>query len=166
MAHRAGVLIRPAASADIEAVRDIVSQTWLASYGPIVGPANVADMAAVLLSDISLRRLVADSSAETPLALLDNVPAATAVARLEQDCLHVLRLYVLPAFQGRGLGAALLNWLTARQRAGLTVRLEVVAANHAALRFYAREGFADIGGDREIIGGVPFDIRRLERRGG
>ena len=166
MPNRADLLIRPATPADIGAVRGIVSQAWLASYGPIIGPANVADMAAVLLSDISLRQLIADSSAETPLALLEDVPAATAVARLEPDCLHVLRLYVLPAFQGKGLGAALLNWLTARQRAGLTVRLEVVASNHAALRFYAREGFADIGGDREIIGGVPFDIRRLERRGG
>jgi GNAT superfamily N-acetyltransferase len=166
MPNRAGVFIRPATAADIDAVRGIVGQTWLASYGPIVGPANVADMAAVLLSDISLRQLIADSSSETPLALLNDVPAATAVARLEQDCLHVLRLYVLPAFQGRGLGAALLDWLTARQRAGLTVRLEVVASNDAALRFYAREGFADIGGGREIIGGVPFDIRRLERHGG
>ena len=158
------VTIRPATAGDIAAVRDIVSQSWMASYGPAVGASAVTDMAAILLSEITLRQLVADASVDTPVALVDGAAAATAMARREDDCLHVQRLYVLPQFQRRGLGVALLAWLAARQRTGMTIRLEAADTNHGALRFYRREGFADIGGDREIIGGVSFVIRRLERR--
>ena len=158
-------VIRLAEAADIAAVRAIVGEAWLASYGPIVGAASVAEMAGALLSDISLHKLVTDSSAEAPIALVDGAPAATAVARRQSDCLHVQRLYVAPQFQRRGLGPALLAWLAARHRAGLPLRLEAAAANTEALRFYAREGFADIGGGQEIIAGVVFDIRRLERPG-
>ena len=161
----AETLIRLARAADVPAVRAIVSEAWLASYGPLVGADKVAAMADALLSDISLRNMVTDSSAEAPIALVGGVPAATALARRQSDCLHVQRLYVAPRFQRRGLGPALLAWLAARHRAGLPMRLEAAAANTEALRFYAREGFADIGGGQEIIAGIVFDIRRLERPG-
>ena len=161
----ADVTIRPAALADLASVRAIVSQAWMASYGPIVGDDKVAGMAAVLLSDIFLRELITGGRADTPIAFVGDKAAATAVARREDNCLHVLRLYVAPRFQRRGLGVALLAWLAARQRAELPIRVEAAAANEGALRFYAREGFTDIGGAREIIGGVAFDIRRLERAG-
>ena len=157
--------IRPARPADAPTLREIIGQAWQTSYSPIVGATNVDQMADTLLNDMSLRRLIVDSSFDTPIAMCAGAPAATAMARLVDNYLHVMRLYVLPAFQGQGVGVALLNWLLARQRIGIAVRLEVVAANHGALRFYDREGFVDIGGGREIIGGVPFDIRRLERRG-
>ena len=158
-------VIRLAGAADIASLRAIVGGAWLASYGPLVGADKVAAMADALLSDISLHKLVTDSSADAPIALVGGTPAATALARRESDCLHVLRLYVAPQFQRRGLGPALLAWLAARHRAGLPVRLEAVAANTEALRFYAREGFTDVGGGREIIAGVVFDVRRLERLG-
>lgn len=158
------MLVRPAVAADCPAIRAIVAQTWLDSYGPLVGRERVATMVETLLNPLSLGKLVADSSAETPLVEMDGVPAATALARVEDHCLRVLRLYVLPQFQGRGLGPALLAWLAARQRADMPMRLEAASANHGALRFYAREGFVSIGADREIIGGVTFDVQCLERR--
>lgn len=50
---------------------------------------------------------------------------------------------VLPAAQGRGVGAALLAELEARARArgAAKITLEVVATNEGARRLYARAGF-------------------------
>ena len=162
--HDGPVSICPAVPGDMADIRFIVAQTWADTYGPLVGQGRVATMVDTLLNPQSLSRLIADASTETPLARVCGVAAATALARVEDNCLRVLRLYVLPDFQGRGLGVALLAWLAARQRAGMTIRLEAAVANTGALRFYAREGFVDIGGDREIIGGVTFEVRHLERR--
>jgi ribosomal protein S18 acetylase RimI-like enzyme len=158
------IVIRAAGAGDVENIRGIVAQSWLAAYGPIAGHENVEGMISALLSDLSLAKLISDPNFDKPVAFVGGEPAATALARVEDGCLHVLRLYVLPRFQRRGLGPALLAWLGARQRAGIAIRLEVVESNEDALRFYEREGFADIGGGREIIGGVAFDVRRLERR--
>ena len=60
----------------------------------------------------------------------------------------VLGLYLAPEARGRGLGAALL----ASVRDGGRQRLRTFAANEGARRFYAREGFVEVGrtgGDNE-----------------
>ena len=158
------LIVRPAIAADTTVIRTIVAKTWADSYGPIVGQDRVAAMVDTLLNPLTLTRLIADGRADMPLALVGGKAAATALARVEDNCLRVLRLYVLPEFQGHGLGVALLAWLAARQRSDMPIRLEAASANLGARRFYKREGFVEIGTDREIIGGVTFEVTKLERR--
>ncbi len=57
------------------------------------------------------------------------------------DHLFVGKLYIEPAFQGRGIGAfALKTQVEAAVRQGLPTRLSVLVTNPAD-RFYRREGF-------------------------
>lgn len=57
------------------------------------------------------------------------------------DCLWIDQLYLAPAFQGRGLGGAILRHAIAQAaRQGLPLRLSVLTSN-PALRFYQRHGF-------------------------
>jgi [ribosomal protein S18]-alanine N-acetyltransferase len=60
---------------------------------------------------------------------------------------HVMGLAVLPAAQGRGWGAALLDALVADAAAAgcRAVTLEVRPSNSAALRLYGRAGFTAAG---------------------
>jgi GNAT superfamily N-acetyltransferase len=59
--------------------------------------------------------------------------------------------YLLPKHQGRGLGSAVLKQLLDKtDRTGLPIRLEVLKESRAQ-RFYARQGFIQIGsGDWDI----------------
>ena len=52
------------------------------------------------------------------------------------------QLYVDPAAQGRGIGAALLDLAKARNPGGL--QLWTFQINAGARRFYAREGFVEV----------------------
>ena len=70
---------------------------------------------------------------------------------------YVGGLYVAPEARGRGIGAALLDAAKRERPEGLT--LWTFAANAPARRFYARQGFAELGGtDGENDEGLP-DVR-------
>jgi ribosomal protein S18 acetylase RimI-like enzyme len=61
--------------------------------------------------------------------------------RARPDALELVRLWLLPEAQGRGIGTELLRRLCARSAAeGLPLRLRVLKANPAR-RLYARHGF-------------------------
>jgi ribosomal protein S18 acetylase RimI-like enzyme len=79
---------------------------------------------------------------------------------------EVKRMYVRPAFRGRGLGRLMLDHLTdyARSRGVAIVRLETGIHQHAAIRLYEAYGF------RRIPPFPPYTddpvSRCYERRGG
>jgi GNAT superfamily N-acetyltransferase len=61
--------------------------------------------------------------------------------RSHPDALELVRLWILPASQGRGIGSQLVARLCARaDRAGVPVRLRVLKANPAR-RLYEHHGF-------------------------
>ncbi len=63
-----------------------------------------------------------------------------------QTHLYLARLYLRPAAQGRGLGAAVLRDLQQQARAvGRSIELQVLKVNTGAQRFYARHGFQQVG---------------------
>jgi ribosomal-protein-alanine N-acetyltransferase len=63
------------------------------------------------------------------------------------DEMHLLNLTVAPAWQGQGLGSALLEAVVqhARARGMATLWLEVRASNARARALYARRGFVEAG---------------------
>jgi len=69
--------------------------------------------------------------------------------RDHQDCLAIDGIYLLPAFQRRGIGSQLVSQTIAdARRVGLPVRLSAARIN-PALRLYRRLGF-DVVGESEF----------------
>jgi ribosomal protein S18 acetylase RimI-like enzyme len=65
--------------------------------------------------------------------------------RFHSDSVELVRLYLLPEFQGRGIGTHLVAHLCDRSgRLGLPVRLKVLRVNRAQ-QLYRRLGFTVIG---------------------
>jgi ribosomal protein S18 acetylase RimI-like enzyme len=68
-----------------------------------------------------------------------------AVAR-QPDCVDLKQLYILPEFQGRGIGrACMLGVMRDADARGLPIRLQLLKVNRRALDFYKSLGFKEIG---------------------
>jgi GNAT superfamily N-acetyltransferase len=76
---------------------------------------------------------------------LGGEPVGCRLVRRHPDALELVRLYLLPAFQNRGLGTRLVEELAREADAsGLPVRLRVLRGNPAE-RLYRRLGFEATG---------------------
>ncbi len=65
----------------------------------------------------------------------------------EPDCIKVNQLYILPKYQGRGIGKACMMGIVAdAKRASLPVRLRVLKVNVRGASFYRKLGFKETGG--------------------
>jgi len=62
------------------------------------------------------------------------------------DCIKVNQLFVLPEYQGRGIGKACMTQVLAdAEKGGLPVRLRVLKVNPRAAAFYRALGFRETG---------------------
>ncbi|MGA2133743.1 MAG: GNAT family N-acetyltransferase [Bryobacteraceae bacterium] len=78
------------------------------------------------------------------LALVDGRPAGcVALRRLDAERAEAKRLYVRPAFRGRGIGQVLLEWVIAEARAAgyYELRGDTMPVMETALAMYDRLGF-------------------------
>jgi len=64
----------------------------------------------------------------------------------ETDGVKVNQMFILPEYQGRGIGAAcMMRIIEDAAVSGLPVRLQVLKVNERALSFFQRLGFSSIG---------------------
>ena len=93
------------------------------------------------------RRRFSESTDPTSheIVSLDGAPVGCQWVRVHADALELVRLYLLPEAQGRGVGSQLVAQLCARaDRARVPIRLRVLALNPAR-RLYQRHGFCVTG---------------------
>lgn len=83
--------------------------------------------------------------AEYDLILVDDQPAGRIWIGRDAEEIHLLDIVVLPEFQNRGVGGALLHSLIDEaKQSGRALRHHVFVMNTDALRFYERLGFVVI----------------------
>lgn len=147
--------IRPATAADLPALGDLARRIWRVHYPPIIGSAQTEYMLAQRYSAASLESAHASGEIRFDLLHVDgefvafaghSPGEATGEWKLRQ-------LYVLPEWQGRGLGARLIRHveLAARTAGAGTLVLTVNRGNDKAIASYKRCGF-------EIRCAADFDI--------
>mgnify|MGYP000418633101 CR=1 FL=1 len=139
-------MIRAAREADLPAIRQLLVDTWHATYDTIYGLDRVTEITDEWHSLEALKARLARQEAVFLVAEEGGRIAGMAFAAQMSSAegrLH--QLYVLPDFHGRGLGSRLL----AAVENGLgdinALSLEVEEANTSARRFYERHGFVQHG---------------------
>jgi diamine N-acetyltransferase len=130
---------------DLPVFRDILRETWHDAYGGFI---TAADLDRYLEDQYSLEmlgELFRSPRVTGYIARVDGEPAGLMRTEFdgEKRRLYVSSLYVLPRFQGRGIGARLLEHAEreAHERGADALWLGVMVKNTRALDWYRRIGF-------------------------
>ena len=147
--------LRPATSADIPALSRLGIESFVAKFGALYTPADLAVFLAEAHSPAALAAELADPDRLYRLAERDG--ALVGYAKVGLSCgfpyyargsqvVELKQLYTAPDATGGGIGGALMDWAMdffAAQGAD-EVQISVFSGNTAAHRFYQRYGFEKV----------------------
>ena len=159
------ITIRPATAADAAPLSAFAAQVFAATFGPDNTPedmalylaeafaperqaAEIADPAGAVLVAEALGAAGVPDAAGPGIAGYAHLVAGPAPAAVTGPApVELSRLYVAPAWHGRGVAAALMDAAldAARARRARTLWLGVWERNPRAVRFYEKYGFRRVG---------------------
>ncbi len=153
--------VRLARGDDVSAIQSVGRKTWPTTYA-FAGEDYIANGLTTWWSVEALERsleattcLVADDGDQ--LVGMGNID-------LRGEVPVIWKLYVVPESQGLGVGSALMAGLIARVPSGTSsVRLEYLAGNERAARFYAAKQFNELRREPAERPGWP-ELVWVERR--
>jgi ribosomal protein S18 acetylase RimI-like enzyme len=153
--------IRRARPGEEAAVSRLLGEVWHATHDAELGRDKVAEITAKWHAPALLRMQIDDPAKCFLVAeAADGDLVGHAMSWSDDSAvINLLRLYVLPGWQGKGIGNRLLEAAIAAYPAGRLLRLEVQAQNAPAIRFYERMGL-QVAGDTGERGGFT-DIPAL-----
>ncbi len=141
--------IRQAGPGDIALVRDMADIVFRKTYADILSPDQMEYMMDWMYSEGSLYKQITDEGKYFCIAEYDGIPAGYVSFESEsalpdgRSLYHLQKLYVLPGYQGRGIGGAMLDhvksFLAAACPEGCRVELNV-NRNNPAVSFYEHSG--------------------------
>jgi GNAT superfamily N-acetyltransferase len=148
--------IKPATADDWKIIQSIAHATWPVTYGGLLAQGQLAYMLELIYEEVSIRRQMSRGQ-EFFIGYHVNEPAGFASVERqykEATTLMIHKLYVLPSLQGKGVGKAFLDYLTAlaMQTSHDRLMLKVFVRNQNAIRFYLHQGFHFIGNEVTMLG--------------
>ena len=149
------LLLRPALPADAPALAALGRDSFVAKFGTMYRPEDLAVFLAQMHSDVVVSREIANPQAR--YCLVERDGALAAYCKLGLACgwpehargshaIELKQLYTAAGATGGGIGSALMDWVLAEARAvgADEIQLSVFSGNTDAQRFYHRYGFAKV----------------------
>lgn len=147
--------LRAALPADIAALARLGSDSFIAKFGHLYRPEDLATFVEEAFAESAIAAELANPDRLYQLAEIEGSLAG--YCKLGLICgfpehargkrvIELKQLYTDPALTGKGIGAALMNWALAEAnaRGADEIQLSVWSGNAGAQRFYARYGFAKV----------------------
>jgi ribosomal protein S18 acetylase RimI-like enzyme len=139
------MVIREWTVEDLPAVQHITWETWVATYASFIPIEDLRAYYDEQYSIEALKKLMEPPTFRGFLAVEEGVPAGYAKTKYDEEekrC-YLSSLYILPGYQGRGIGGRLLAVGEAFARTfGVTeIWLGVMVQNTSALAWYRKLGF-------------------------
>lgn len=147
------LILRAATVADIPALSQLGSDSFVVKFGDMYKPEDLAAFLDEMHSPAALAGEMADPERRYRLAEIDGalvgycklaIPSSLTEYHDAARPIEIKQLYTAPGLTGKGIGAALMDWAIAEARAygADAIQLSVWSGNTDAQRFYARYGFA------------------------
>lgn len=151
---------RDAAPADLPAIDALFRESFIATFGHLYSPENLATFLAKFTPEAWAEELATPGLV---LRLAEDDEGLVGYCKLGPITLPVVpdprpielrQLYLRERGKGTGAAQALMDWAldTARGRGAETLWLSVYIDNHRAKRFYERYGFVDRGRYAFLVG--------------
>ncbi len=142
-----------AQTGDWHIIQSIAHRTWPAAYGNSINSSQLEYLLNRIYSESALKEQMERMNHIFTLIYYKGSPVGFVSIEenyLSIEKLMIHKLYVLPEFQGQGIGKAILNHIgsTAHQAGRHTLRLKVFHKNNKAIFFYRHLGFL-IRGEEE-----------------
>jgi ribosomal protein S18 acetylase RimI-like enzyme len=155
--------VQPWQKHDLRAVREITWTTWQSAYAAFIPADDLKTYFGAHYSPRALRAVYADPFVDGFIGTAEYGPAGYIRTRYvrEEHRFYVTSLYILPAFQGVGLGGLLLAAADERARHhGVdAVWLGVMTRNVRALDWYRRRGFRFIRKEPFVLSATTVEQR-------
>lgn len=149
--------LRPASLSDAAALAAFARDAFRAAFGHLYRPEDLASFFAEYRSERKYRAQIADPDVRVMLAEERGEILAYALVAMDigfeergeprpERPLFLSQLYCAEDQTGRGLGAALMEWVMdeARSRGADAIQLSVFSENFGAQKFYRRYGFEHV----------------------
>lgn len=147
---------RRAAPEDWEIIQSMAYAIWPVTYGHVLPSGQLEYMLELIYREESIKQQM-DRQHQFIIGHQSGEPLGFASFEEQYKTttnLMVHKLYILPSYQGKGIGKEFLNYITmlASQSAHDTVMLKVFNKNQNAIRFYQHQGFHSIGEEVTELG--------------
>lgn len=143
------VEFKPALPREWKIIQAIAHTTWPVTYGRLLPAGQLEYLLDLIYSEESIKQQMKREH-QFIMGYQTGVPLGFASFEKQYNApanLMIHKLYILPAFQGKGIGKVFLDYLTglAAQTKHDTLMLKVFVKNQNAIRFYQHLGFHSIG---------------------
>ncbi len=143
--YETDVSVRKWEPSDVSSVQRIAWTTWLATYGSFIPEADMRAFFDEFYTTELLERFCKDDTARGFIAEYDGSPAGFAKSNFNKDewKFYLNSLYVLPLYQGKRIGSALLRVCEdfAVSCGAKEIWLGVMTQNVSAIEWYKKIGF-------------------------
>lgn len=139
------IIIRPWLKTDLEDLRRITWLSWLSAYSSFIPETDLKAYFDIYYERGAFSALFIDPSAHGCIAEIDGCAVGYARTHFnrKENRLYLTALYLLPDFQGRGIGKRLMKAVEehAAERHIEEILVGVMVQNGRALCFYEKAGF-------------------------
>jgi ribosomal protein S18 acetylase RimI-like enzyme len=150
---------------NVAAIKQVLSETWVATYGPFLSPETIERVTLVWHDPKRLAIQIEDPQyffgvAKSPE---DTVVGLVCARLIDDEVLMINRLYVHPNTQRQGIGEALLQASITAFPNVRRARLEVERRNHIGYAFWRKQGFKDGPLKKEHVGQEVLEVVEMEK---
>ena len=159
------VRIERAKVEDTPEIKQVLSETWRATYSSFLSEATINTVTSVwhsvdwLAAEIQNPRIYFGVAKREDGAII----GLTTVGQITDDTVVVGRLYIHPQYQRQGIGSQLLEAGMTSFPAAHTIRLEVEESNQSAYTFYHNHGFRETESKEERVEGEVIKVKVMEK---
>lgn len=158
------ITVQPALVDEAQQIKQVLSETWIDTYSAFMPLEVIHKITALWHSPETLAIEIENDNVYFAVAKDEKgvVLGLLTASRHSHDIVSIGRLYVLPAYQRRGIGGQLLANCFANFPGARQIRLEVEAANESGLAFYRRAGFTELSRKQETIEGITLTAIEMQ----